>query len=370
MKVLITGSKGFVGKNLVSTLEYLENFEILTFDRNDDESLLDKHTADCDYVVHLAGVNRPEKIEDFYTGNVSLVEDLINSLKKNNNKAPILVSSSVQAELDNDYGKSKKAGEDVLINYGRENNVEILIYRLPNLFGKWSKPFYNSVVATWCHQISRNEQIEISNPDHQLTLVYIDDLIKEIIAAINNEANKVIGNYYNVLTTYKITLNDLANTLQSFKESRKNRFIPNMHNSLTSKLYSTYLSYLPKDDFSYDLVMHKDSRGSFSEFIKSKYAGQVSINVSTAREVKGEHWHHSKNEKFLVVKGEGIIRFRNIFKEEIIEYKVSDKKLEVIDIPTGYTHNIENLTNEDMITIMWVNEPYNPDNPDTYYKKV
>lgn len=370
MKVLITGSQGFVGKNLVSTLEYLDEFKILTFDRSDDLSLLNKHAAECDFVVHLAGVNRPEKIDEFYTGNVGLVENLIQALKASNNKAPILVTSSVQAELDNDYGKSKKAGEDVLISYGKENNVKILIYRLPNLFGKWSKPFYNSVVATWCHQISRNKQIDISDPNHQLTLVYIDDLVKEIIAALNNEANLVVKNYYSVLNTYKITLKSLAKTLQSFKDSRKNRFIPNMDDSLTSKLYSTYLSYLPIDDFSYNLLTHKDSRGSFSEFIKSKYAGQVSINVSAPYQVKGNHWHHSKNEKFLVVKGEALIKFRNIFNQEVIEYKVSDKNLEVIDIPPGYTHNIINLTNEDMITIMWVNQPYNPDNPDTYYKEV
>lgn len=370
MKVLITGSQGFVGKNLVSTLEYLDEFKILTFDRSDDLSLLNKHAAECDFVVHLAGVNRPEKIDEFYTGNVGLVENLIQALKASNNKAPILVTSSVQAELDNDYGKSKKAGEDVLISYGKENNVKILIYRLPNLFGKWSKPFYNSVVATWCHQISRNKQIDISDPNHQLTLVYIDDLVKEIIAALNNEANLVVKNYYSVLNTYKITLKSLAKTLQSFKDSRKNRFIPNMDDSLTSKLYSTYLSYLPIDDFSYNLLTHKDRRGSFSEFIKSKYAGQVSINVSAPYQVKGNHWHHSKNEKFLVVKGEALIKFRNIFNQEVIEYKVSDKNLEVIDIPPGYTHNIINLTNEDMITIMWVNQPYNPDNPDTYYKEV
>ena len=370
MKVLITGSKGFVGKNLVSTLQYMEDYEILTYDRKDDIQVLKKHTKECDFVVHLAGVNRPKDTSDFYSGNVDLVQTLISCLKENDNQAPILVSSSIQAELDNDYGKSKKAGEDVLIDYGKKSGAKILVYRLPNLFGKWSRPFYNSVVATWSYQISRNEKIEISNSDHIMHLVYIDDLVKEIIAALDNKANKVVDYYYNVPLSYKITLKKLAETFKSFKDSRDNRYIANMADELTSKLYSTYLSYLPTDDFSYPLVMHSDDRGSFSEFVKSDYAGQVSINVSKANEAKGEHWHHSKNEKFLVVKGKASIKFRDIFKEEIIEYIVSDDKFEVVDIPTGYTHNITNLKDEDLITIMWVNEPFNPNNPDTYFKKV
>ncbi|NLC54891.1 MAG: SDR family oxidoreductase [Erysipelothrix sp.] len=370
MKVLITGSLGFVGKNLVSTLEYMDEFEILTFNRADDISVLEKHSKVCDFVVHLAGVNRPEKISDFYTGNVDLVSTLISFLKKHNNKAPILVSSSIQAELDNDYGKSKKAGEDVLIEYGKEVKSEVLIYRLPNLFGKWTRPFYNSVVATWAHQISRDEEVEISNPDNVLHLVYIDDLVKEIIAALNMQANKVVDNYYSVPISYKISLGELLDLFKSFRESRNTRFIANMKDDLTSKLYSTYLNYLPRDKFSYPLVTHSDKRGSFSEFIKSDYAGQVSINVSTAHQIKGEHWHHSKNEKFLVVKGKASIKFRDIFEKEVVEYIVSDKKLEVVDIPTGYTHNITNLSKEDLITIMWVNEPYNPNNPDTFVKMV
>lgn len=370
MKVLITGSKGFVGKNLVSTLLYMDDFEILTYDREDDVQVLKEHTKVCDFVVHLAGVNRPENKSDFYRGNADLIKTLISCLEENDNKSPILVSSSIQAELDNDYGKSKKAGEDFLIDYGKKTGVKIFIYRLPNLFGKWSRPFYNSVVATWSHQISRNEKIEISNPDHIMHLVYIDDLVKEIIAAINNEGNQVVDDYYAVPLSYKITLKKLAETLAYFKESRNNRYIANMADELTSKLYSTYLNYLPKDDFSYPLVMHSDDRGSFSEFVKSDYAGQVSINVSKANEAKGEHWHHSKNEKFLVVKGKASIKFRDIFEEEVIEYIVSDEKFEVVDIPTGYTHNITNLKNEDLITIMWVNEPFNPNSPDTYFKKV
>ncbi len=370
MKILITGSNGFVGKNLVSTLAYLDEFEILTFNRNDDEVLLDRHTKDCDFVIHLAGVNRPLDKAEFYTGNVGLSEKLIASLKKNSNKAPILVTSSIQAELENDYGKSKKAGEELLIQYGKSENVEILIYRLPNLFGKWSKPFYNSVIATWCYQISRNEKTEISNPQQILHLVYIDDLIAEIILALNSKGNKVVDNYYSVMTSYKLSLNEILKTLLSFQNNRKTNFVANMANPIVSNLYSTYLSYLPTDSFSYDLISHSDDRGSFTEFIKSKFAGQISINVSKPNQSKGEHWHHSKNEKFVVIKGSGLIRFRDIFKDEIIEYRVSDKKFEVVDIPTGYTHNITNLGSEDMITLMWVNEPYNSNNPDTYYKLV
>lgn len=370
MKILITGSEGFVGKNLVSTLSYLDEYEILTFNSSDDDSLLDTHTKDCDFVVHLAGVNRPEKTSEFYSGNVGLVENLITNLEKNNNQAPVLVSSSIQAELDNDYGKSKKAGEDILIEYGKRSGAKVLIYRLPNLFGKWSKPFYNTVVATFAYQIAREKEIEISDKGHQLHLVYIDDLVKEIIAAIEGNPNQVVDNYYNVHTSYKITLEALANTFKSFKESRNNRYIANMKDELTSKLYSTYLNFLPTNQFSYPLVTHKDDRGSFSEFIKSDYAGQISINVSKANESKGEHWHHSKNEKFLVVSGKASIKFRDIFKKEVIEYIVSDDKFEVVDIPTGYTHNIKNLTDDDLVTVMWVNEPYNPDNSDTYDRDV
>lgn len=370
MKVLITGSNGFVGKNLLTTLKYIKDIELLTYNRQDDMALLEKHCMECDFVVHLAGVNRPQNIKDFYSVNVNLTANLLTKLKKHNNKAPILMSSSIQAESNNDYGKSKKAAEQLLINYGKTEGVNIFIYRLTNLFGKWAKPFYNSVVATWCHQISRGEEIEVSDPDHLMEFIYIDDLVSEIIAAINNKPYQLKENYYQVPTSYQITLGLLAKTLKSFKNSRNNFFIENMGDDLTKKLYSTYLNYLPVDDFSYPLVSHQDKRGSFTEVIKSKYAGQVSVNVSKAQETKGEHWHHSKNEKFLVVKGKALIQFREIFKEEIIEYVLSDEKFEIVDIPTGYTHNITNIGSGDLITIMWSNEPYNPEKADTYYEKV
>lgn len=370
MKVLVTGANGFVGKNLVSTLNSMNGCEVLEFDRSNTLTELKDLVKDCDFVVHLAGINRPEKPEDFYRGNAGLTETLCELLLQTGNHAPILVSSSIQAELDNDYGQSKKEGEDILLQYSKDSNAPVFIYRLPNLFGKWTRPFYNSVVATWSYQIAHGEEIEINNPDHRMTLVYIDDLIEEILKAMAGEGNHKFASYYDVPVEYYTTLGELSKILKSFKDSRNNRFIPNMNDSLTRKLYSTYLNYLPEDKFSYPLITHEDDRGSFSEFIKSDYSGQVSINISKAHVTKGEHWHHSKNEKFLVVKGQGVIKFRDIFSEEIIEYYVSDEKLEVVDIPTGYTHNIVNLGDEDLITIMWVNEPFDASNPDTFAMNV
>lgn len=370
MKVLVTGANGFVGKNLISTLNNLEEFEVVEFDRENTIEELENFAKQCDFVVHLAGINRPKNPEEFYRGNAGLTETLCELLIEVNNPVPILVSSSIQAELDNDYGKSKKEGEEILVEYSKNSDAPVFIYRLPNLFGKWTRPFYNSVVATWSYQIARDEEIEVNNPDHRMTLVYIDDLVQEIIKAMKGEGNHKFGSYYDVPFEYYTNLGELSTILKSFKESRNNRFIPNMKDELTKKLYSTYLNYLPEDKFSYPLVMHTDERGSFSEFVKSDYSGQVSINVSKAHVTKGEHWHHSKNEKFLVVKGKGVIKFRDIFRKEIIEYYVSDEKLEVVDIPTGYTHNIVNLGDEDMITIMWVNEPFDPNNPDTFAMNV
>lgn len=370
MKVLITGSKGFVGKNLVSTLNTMPEHEIMEFDRQHTVADLEKFAKECDFVVHLAGINRPENPEDFYRGNAGLTETLCDLLLEVNNPVPILVSSSIQAELDNDYGKSKKEGEEILLRYAKDSGEKVFIYRLPNLFGKWTQPFYNSVVATWSHQIARGEEITVDNPEHKLNLVYIDDLISEILQALQGKGNEIFQSYYQVSIEYEITLGALSNVLKEFKKSRDNRYIPNMKDSLTKKLYSTYLNYLPIDEFSYPLITHKDDRGSFSEFIKSDYSGQVSVNVSKPHVTKGEHWHHSKNEKFLVVKGRGVIKFRDIFSKEVIEYFVSDEKLEVVDIPTGYTHNIVNLGDSDMVTIMWVNEPFDPNIPDTFPMRV
>jgi len=365
MNILITGANGFVGKNLVATLKQNDEYTIFSYTRNSSEKELDEYTKKADFVFHLAGVNRPENEEEFKKGNTDFTATLLNKLAENNNKAPILITSTIQAELDNPYGKSKKAAEELIFEYGKNNNVKTFVYRLPNLFGKWSKPNYNTVIATFCHKVAKGEEITINDPNVELTLAYIDDVVEEFINALNDNGTKT-GDYYEASVTYTKKLGYIADLIKSFKETRKNRFIPNMDDAFTKKLYSTYLNFLPEDDFSYPLVMHEDDRGHFTEFVKSSHAGQVSINISKPGIEKGDHWHHTKNEKFLVVSGEGVIKFRDPHSDEVIEYNVSGEKLEVVDIPTGYTHSIVNIGNTDMVTVMWVNEPFDPANPDTY----
>ena len=369
MKILVTGSEGFLGRNLIEHLKDA-NHEILRFDRENDLSELNDLTKDCDFVVHLAGINRPQNVSEFYTGNMGLSETLVEALQSNNNKSPIIVSSSIQALLDNDYGKSKLAGENVLRAHAKENDSKVYVYRFSNLFGKWSQPNYNTVIATWCHNISRNIEIQVNNRDHELNLMYIDDVCHELTKAVEGQGTCVSDDLYTVPVSYDVNLGEIADLLTSFKESRKSLFVPDMSKPFVSKLYSTYLSFLPAEDFSYDLKMNVDGRGSFTEFLKSEDRGQVSVNLSKPGITKGQHWHHSKNEKFLVVSGEGLIQFREIFSNEIIEYKVSGKKLQVVDIPTGYTHNIINTGTEDLITVMWVNEVFNPNIPDTHALEV
>nr|WP_106783602.1 capsular polysaccharide biosynthesis protein CapF [Lysinibacillus timonensis] len=369
MKILVTGSKGFVGKNLTAELKNRGYNDILEFSRECDPLLLEKYTKECDFVFHLAGVNRPKDDSEFMEGNFEFTSKLLRLLKRHGNKAPVLITSSIQAENDNPYGRSKKAGEDLLFNYSRETDVNVYVYRLPNLFGKWSKPNYNTVVATFCHNIARDLDIQIDNPDAELILCYIDDVLEEFLRAIEGKPTKQ-EDYCVVPVTHTIKLAELANLIKSFKESRTNLGIPNMEKELIKKLYSTYLSFLPENDFSYDLKMNYDQRGSFTEFIRTPERGQVSINVSKPGITKGNHWHHTKNEKFLVVSGEGLIRFRKIDSNEIIEYTVSGGKLQVVDIPTGYTHSIVNVGETDLVTVMWANECYDPEKPDTYYVEV
>ncbi|MFP5114101.1 capsular polysaccharide biosynthesis protein CapF [Bacillaceae bacterium C204] len=366
MNILVTGAKGFVGKNLIAELRNKGYNDIFEFTRDSHPSLLDEYTKECDFVFHLAGVNRPEDENEFMEGNFGLTSQLLELLKKHGNMAPVLITSSIQAEKDNPYGRSKKAGEDLLFNYYRETDVKVYVYRLPNLFGKWSRPNYNTVVATYCHNIARDMEIQVNNPGAELTLCYIDDVLEEFLRAL--EGNPTIQDDYCVVPlTHRIKLGELATVIMSFKESRGNLSIPNMEDALTKKLYSTYLSFLPENKFSYDLKMNSDYRGSFTEFIRSPERGQVSINVSKPGITKGNHWHHTKNEKFLVVSGEGLIRFRKINSEEIIEYRVSGEKLQVVDIPTGYTHSIVNVGENDLVTVMWANECFDPDKPDTYF---
>lgn len=372
MKVLVTGAKGFIGKNLVATLNEINKkdniYEIIEIDRdNSNKELLDG-VLEADFIIHLAGVNRPKDESEFKDGNTNLTENIVNILKENGKRTPILITSSIQADLDNPYGVSKKGAEEALLHYSTQSDSKVFIYRLPNVFGKWCRPNYNSAIATFCNNIACGEEIWVSDASKEMTLVYIDDVVRNIIKTMNSK--DVISGYLNVDIEHKTTLGEIVNLIKSFKESRENLKIPNMKDELTKKLYSTYLSYLPKNEFSYPLKMNVDNRGSFTEFLKSDDRGQVSINISKPGITKGNHWHNTKNEKFLVVSGEGLIQFRKIDDGEVIEYKVSAEKLEVIDIPVGYTHNIINTGDRDMITVMWVNEIFNPEKPDTYYLEV
>ncbi len=372
VKILVTGAQGFVGRNLVSELKNRGYDDIFEYDKDSDQNELNEHLKSCEFIFHLAGVNRPENNEEFMEGNFGFTSELLEKLDEYQNYPPILITSSIQAQQDNPYGKSKKAGEDLIFSYGKDKKTPVFVYRLANLFGKWSRPNYNSVVATFCHNIARGEDIQINAPDALLTLSYIDDVVEEFIKALEGQGtkNEHLEGFYHVPVEHEIKLQDLAHTIKSFKESRDNLFVPNMGNPLVKKLYSTYLSYLPKDEFSYELKMNVDPRGSFTEFLKTKEYGQVSVNVSKPGITKGNHWHHTKNEKFLVVSGKGLIRFRNLGTDEIIDYHVSGDKLEVVDIPTGYTHSIVNEGDTDLVTVMWANETFDPEKPDTFYLEV
>lgn len=380
MKILVTGAKGFIGKNLIAELNNIKEgkaktynlssqLSIFEYDLDIDPTLLDDYCKEADFVFHLAGVNRPKEQAEFMEGNFGFTSTLLNTLKKHNNHCPVMLSSSIQAELDNPYGQSKKAGENLLFEYSRETGAEVLIYRFPNVFGKWCRPNYNSAVATFCNNIAHNLPIQVNDRSVLMTLVYVDDVVKELISALEGNPHKV-DDFCKVPVEHQITLGEMVDLIYLFKESRKNLQVSDLSNVFTKKLYSTYLSYLPPDNFSYPLKMNIDERGSFTEFLKSPDRGQVSVNISKPGITKGQHWHHTKNEKFLVVSGRGVIRFRKIDEEEIHEYFVSGDKLEVVDIPVGYTHNIENLGDTDMVTVMWVNEIFDPAKPDTYFQPV
>ena len=370
VNILITGANGFVGKNLVCELKNKGFNNLFLYDIDTEIENLEEYVKKANFVFHLAGVNRPKDVSEFYQGNSDLTKHITDLLAKNNNKAPILISSSVQAKMDNDYGKSKLQAENSIFEHSKNNNSPVFVYRLTGLFGKWSRPNYNSVISTFCHNIANGLEIEVRDREYTFPVNYIDDVINSFVGCLNGEVKPKEDNYCYVENEYSVSLGFLADTISSFPKTRENLEICDLSDSLTKKLYSTYLSYLPKDKFSYPLKMNVDNRGSFTEFIRTENKGQVSINVSKPHIVKGNHWHHSKNEKFLVVKGNGVIRFRKIDEDEIIEYFVSGDKLEVVDIPVGYTHNIENLGDEDMVTVMWVNEPFDKEKPDTYYVEV
>lgn len=355
MKILVTGSNGFIGKNLVDRLKTLGCHEVFCFDRNTSEQMLDKWCGECDFVFHLAGENRPKNDEDFYKVNCGLTQHLCDCLQKHKNICPVLYTSSIQAEKNNLYGDSKRAAENVLRSYGNA-----LIYRLPNVFGKWTKPNYNSVAATFCHNAAHDLPLRIDNPDTMLHLVYIDDVVDEFIRAMSE---KTVGA---VTPVYDVTVGKLAELIQEFKQNRDTKYISLM-TGFEKKLYAMYTSYLPEDKFDYTLDTHADMRGSFTELFKSDDRGQVSVNIIKPNIVKGNHYHHTKNEKFVVVSGKGVIRFRKVGTDKVIEYHVSGEDMRVVDIPCGYTHNIENTGTADMAVVMWCNECFDPDNPDTYY---
>lgn len=378
MNILITGAKGFVGKNLVSALENIRDgkdktrdfgeIHLMPYDLDTPPEFLKDYCQKADFVFNLAGVNRPEKEEAFMEGNFGFGETLLKTLEECGNTCPVMLSSSIQATLNNPYGRSKKAGEDLFFDYGRRTGAAVLVYRFPNVFGKWCRPNYNSAVATFCHNIAHGLPITVNDRSHEMTLVYIDDVVTALLDALAGKPERD-GAFCRVPVEHKITLGEIADLLYIFKESRQTKEIPEM-TGFSKKLYSTYLSYLPEDAFSYAAKMNCDARGSFTELFRTKERGQVSVNISKPGITKGNHWHHTKNEKFVVVSGRGVIRFRRPDSEEVLEYFVSGEKIEIVDIPTGYTHNIENLGETDMVTVMWANESFDPEKPDTYFLEV
>ena len=380
MKVLVTGAKGFVGRNLCLTLEQMPDVEVLKYDLGD-EPKLDEYAASCDFVMHLAGVNRPKDPAEFRTGNTVFTEDILEKLAARPNPPPVLLSSSIQAALDNDYGKSKAAAEAAVRAYGERTGTPVYVYRLANVFGKWCRPNYNSAVATWVYNIARDLPIMVRDPAATVTLVYVDDVVKSFVGCLDvltqrsGEAEKhALKNdtILSVTPSYTKTLGEIVELIKSFHDEPNTLMVPDQADGFTKKLYSTYLAALPEDKFSYPLTMHCDNRGSFTEALHSVERGQVSVNVSKPGIAKGQHWHHTKHEKFLVVSGKGEINFRMADdpNAKVISYKVSGDKLEVVRIPPGYTHNIVNVGDTDMVTLMWANEVFDPANPDTFRLEV
>ncbi len=382
MKILITGANGFVGKNLVAQLENIKLGKARNYDLSNDltiykydidtpPELLDVYTKDCDFVFHLAGVNRPKDEKEFMEGNFGFTSVLLDKLKENNNKAPVLITSSIQAALDNPYGRSKKAGEDLMFEYGKSNNVKVLVYRLPNVFGKWCRPNYNSAVATFCNNIANDLDITVNDPEVVMNLVYIDDVVDEFIAALMGNENKD-GEYCGIPTVHTIKLGEIVDLLYCFKAQPEKLVMPEIpENSFAKKLYSTYLSYLPKEKVCFPLKMNRDDRGSFTELLKTEKCGQISVNISKPGITKGQHWHNTKWEFFIVVSGHGLIQERKIGTDEVLEFEVSGDEIKAIHMLPGYTHNIINLSKtEDLVTVMWANEQFDPSKPDTYFEEV
>ncbi len=398
MKILVTGAKGFVGKNLCEALKNLRDGkdrtraglkieEIYEYDIESTLEQLDEYCQKADFVFNLAGVNRPKDTAEFMQGNFGFASTLLDTLKKHDNRCPIMLSSSIQATLigryDGEYGRSKKAGEQLFFDYEKETGAEVKVYRFPNLFGKWSRPNYNSAVATFCNNIANDLPITVNDRSAKLELLYIDDLVAEMLDLLEGKGHRCSfdgidtvldngGTYFAVPTTHKVTLGEIVDLLETFKAQPNTLVIPEIaDNSFAKKLYSTYLSYLPKEKVSFPLKMNIDDRGSFTELFRSEKCGQVSINISKPGIKKGEHWHNSKWEFFIVVSGRGLIRERRIDSDEIIEFEVSGDKIEAVHMLPGYTHNIINLSDtEDLVTVMWANESFDPNKPDTFREEV
>lgn len=398
MKILVTGAHGFVGKNLCAQLNNIKDgkarnypvtvSQVMEYDLDTDPALLDGFCAQADFVFNLAGVNRPKDQSEFMQGNFGFASTLLDTLKKHGNTCPVMLSSSIQATLigrygTSDYGKSKLAGEELFFDYAQETGAKVLVYRFPNLFGKWCRPNYNSVVATFCHNIAHDLPIQVNDPSVQLEMLYIDDLVEEMIAALSGKEHhcefdgvetvlKEEGRYCAVPVTHHVTLGEIVDLLHQFAEQPQNLIIPEIPaNSFAKKLYSTYLSYLPKEKVSFPLKMNVDDRGSFTEMLRSEKCGQVSINISKPGVTKGQHWHNTKWEFFIVVSGHGLIQQRKLGTDEVIEFEVSGEKIEAVHMLPGYTHNIINLSEtENLVTVMWANEIFDSTHPDTFFEKV
>ncbi len=399
MKILVTGAKGFVGKNLCAALKNVQegkdktrgidsNLEIFEYDIDTEKELLDTYCKEADFVFNLAGVNRPQNQEEFMEGNFGFATILLETLKKYNNTCPVMLSSSLQATLigryaEGDYGKSKKAGEDLFFKYSQDTGAKVYVYRFPNLFGKWCRPNYNSAVATFCNNIANDLPIQVNDRAIELTLLYIDDLVDEMFAILRgtphrcefdglNEVAKADGRFCYCPITHKVTLGEIVDLLDKFKNQPSTLIMPEIpYNSFAKKLYSTYLSYLPKEKVSFLLKMNVDPRGSFTEIIKSEKCGQVSVNISKPGITKGQHWHNTKWEFFIVVSGKGLIQQRKFGTDEVLNFEVSGEKIEAVHMLPGYTHNIINLSDtEDLVTVMWANEQFDPDKPDTFFLEV
>ena len=371
MKILVTGAKGFIGRNLTERLRNIGAGDIYEYDKDSPAGNLEDFCRDCDFVFHLAGVNRPEHVDEFQEGNFGFTSELLKLLEKNHNRCPVMLSSSTQAELDTPYGKSKLAGEELLLEYGRRIGAKVLTYRFSNVFGKWCRPNYNSAVATFCYNTAHGLPLQVNGRDTKLRLVYIDDVVDELVQALNGRENRGSDGRCQVEPVHETTLGEIVDLLESFRDSRKTLLVPDMtEGSFSKKLYSTYLSYLPENAFAYPLNVHIDQRGSFTEILRTADRGQFSVNISKPGIERGNHWHDTKNEKFLVVRGKALIQFRRPDSDEIYSYHVSGEKLEVVDIPCGYTHSITNEGDTDLVTFMWCNECFDPDRLDTYPLRV